>query len=236
MAEELQIGPHASWEEMARAYATIAAGLYKSVPKIDEAVLRIEAAVLVASGAAHDALRAVRILEMRVGGAESAAEAAHDKASEAFKSSHDLERYMMQAAAETGRILDRRAKDPNDRLDSDRAREIAERVVKDAQAAALTEAKIEAYDRLQADKTKRRERLWGIAWKVAGAVATAAALGAGAILWGQCQRAAGRLEGQATTAPATPSPPVVPLPFAPEPTTTPAAPRAMLPDAGKRAP
>lgn len=230
----LQLGPNASWEEMARAYATIAAGLYEKLPRIDEAVVRIEAAVLVADGAAHSALSALRILERRVGGVELKADEASDRAHEAHRSSHDLERYLAQAAAETGRILDRRRADPNDHLDSDRARAIAEQVVRDARQAASTEAKVEAYDEIQKNKKKRQERLWGIAWKVLGAVATAGGVAASAVLWGQCQRAAGRLEAQQHVAPtpATSSPPVVPLPF--EPTTNPATPRAISPDGGKR--
>ncbi len=228
----IQLGPNASWEELARAYGTLAAGYFEKIPQITSAVERIEAAVLVADGAAHRALAVVRVLEMRVGGAEATAAAAHGLADEAHKSSSDLEKYLAQAAAETGRILDRRARDPNDRLDSERARAIAEQVVRDARAAAGTEAKVEAYDQIQRAKRQRRERLIGIAWKVAGAVATAAALGLAAMAWGQFQRAAGRAEmaQQPGTSPVTSSPPVVPLPF--EPVTNPATPRAL--DAGRK--
>ncbi len=229
----LQLGPNASWEELARAYGTLAAGLYEKLPRIDDAVVRIEAAVMVADSAAHRALAAVRVIELRVGGVEIKADEAHDAA---HRSSHDLEEYLAAAAAETGRILDRRAKDPNDRLDSERARKIAEQVVEDAKKAARTEAKVEAYDQIQHAKKARREKLVGIAWKAAGAVVTAAALSLGAILWGQFQRAAGRAEAARLATPATSSPPVVPLPF--EPITSPAVPRVMgssnSPDAGRR--
>jgi hypothetical protein len=229
----IQLGPNASWEELARAYGTLAAGLYEKIPQINAAVERIEAAVIVADSAAHRALAVVRVLELRVGGVEDKAAEAHERADEAHRSSHELERYLAQAAAETGRILDRRTKDPNDHLDSERARAIAEQVVKDARKAAGIEAKVEAYDQITKDRQRRRERIIGIAWKAAGAVVAAAALGLGAILWGQFQRAAGRVEGaaqQVYTSPATSSPPVVPLPF--EPTTNPATPHAL--DAGRK--
>lgn len=251
--ESSQLGPaFSSWEEMARAYRGLAAGLYQRIPQIEDAATRIEAAAEVSKDAAVRAeaaaraseaaarvgaeecrslKEAVHVLTMRIGGAEQQADDARTAASEARKTGHELERFM----AETGRILAEREKDPNDKaMTSDRVRAIADQ----ARADAVRDAKVEKYDRLEQARKDRRERVVKILWKTVGAALIAIGGAVGLSLYGQCQKAAGRLEVMqqvARTGPATSSPPVVPIPFPQEPATTPAVPSAM-PEAGRRRP
>jgi hypothetical protein len=53
----LELPPNPSIEDLAKAHATMAIDLYHRIPELNTAVERIEAAALVASGAAHEAKR-----------------------------------------------------------------------------------------------------------------------------------------------------------------------------------
>lgn len=61
-----QLSPRSSWEELARAYGTIAAALYDRLPELETDLEEFRAAAVAASGAAHRAEAASTRLEEAV--------------------------------------------------------------------------------------------------------------------------------------------------------------------------